>query len=346
MNLLDPQRSSRHDWVVWTILSIIGVYTEYCYLMILSAQVFCLLLTYRINRRLATSFGLVAVSFLPLLPLMLSNLAYDRQADMPVQLTFEGLVPFFFAADSNRYGEVWCSFGLLVLLGLVVVLGGMSILERRDRFTGYLLLQLILPLGLYFGVGALVLHWRMPPYQNRQFLVILPTIFLLAMLGLQWGRRRFPLWAGYGLVGVVSLLILASAVVGLERYGTITKSSEGLAVLAVRQRLGVDEAVVSVHYYLSAAAGFYLARECDLYTWPQQTENGYFFDDKQFILNGQTEVQPHFPLSDIRAHSSVWILRDWRETSDVLPILVQGCQITFQQLFGRFEILQLKQCQP
>ena len=346
MNLLDPQKSSRQDWVIWTILSIIGIYTDYCYLMILAVQAFCLLWTYRINRRLATAFGLVAVSFLPLMPLLLSNLASDLQSDIPVPLTFEGLVPFFFAGDPNRYGEVWFSAGLSVLLGLVVVLGGMSVLERRHRFGGYLLLQLILPLGLYFGIGTFIFHWRMPAYQNRQFLVILPALFLLAMLGLHWGRRRFPLWIGYGLAGGVSLLILAAAVIGLERYETETKSPEGLAVLAVRQRLAADEAVVSLQYYLSASAGFYLARGHDLYAWPQQTENGFFFDDKLVMLSGQTEVQPRFPLSAIRAHPSVWILRDWREMPEVLPILVQGCQITFQQLFGRFEILQLTQCQP
>ena len=219
-------------------------------------------------------------------------------------------------------------------------------LTPRDRFGGYLLLQLILPLGLYFGIGTFIFHWRMPAYQNRQFLVILPTIFLLVMLGLQWCRRRLPLWLGYGLVGGVSLLILAAAVIGLERYETITKSPEGLAVLAVRQRLGADDAVVSLQYYLSASAGFYLASGHNLYAWPQQTENGYYFDDKLVMLSGQTEVQPRFPLSAIRAHPSVWILRDWREMPEVLPILIQGCQITFQQLFGRFEILQLKQCQP
>jgi hypothetical protein len=345
-NLLDPQKSSRQDWAVWTVLSMIGVYTAYCYLMILAVQAFCLLWTYRLDRRLAAAFGLGAVSLLPLVPLLLSNLGSDLQAAMPVPLTFPDVVEFFFADDPNRYGVVLNPAILSALLGLVVVLGGISAFERRDRFRGYLLLQLIFPLALYFGIGTILLHWRMPAYQNRQFLVLLPSLFLLTIVGLQWCSRRFPIWAGYGLAVGVSILILTAAIVGLERYETMTKSPEGLAVLAVRQRLGADDAVVSLHNYLSSAAGFYLAQGCDLYAWPQQMENGYFFDDKLFILSGQTEVQPRFPLSAIRAHSSMWILRDWREIPAVLPILVQGCQMDFQQLFGRFEILKLTHCQP
>ncbi len=345
-NLLDPQKSSRKDWVVWTILSIIGVYTAYCYLMILTVQAFCLLWTYRINRRLGAAFGLGVVSLLPLVPLLLSNLGSDLQAAMPVPLTFPNVVELFFADDPNRYGVVLNPAILSALLGLIVVLGGIFAFEQRDRFTGYLLLQLIFPLGLYFGIGTTLLHWRMPAYQNRQFFVLLPSLFLLTIVALEWCSRRFPLRMGYGFAGLLCLLILAVSVLGLERYESITKSPEGLAVLAVRHHLGMNEAVVSLNYYLSTAASFYLARECDQYAQPQQTEKGYFFDDTMIILNGQTEVQPRFPLSAVRAHSSVWVLRDWREAPEAMPLLVQGCQIAYEQIIGRFEILKLTQCLP
>jgi len=345
LSLLDPQKSSRRLWFAWGIFSIIGIYIAYSYLLVLLVQAGCLILAYRVNRRMITTLGLVVLGLFPLPPIMLSNLTRDLQAvNTDTPLTFIGLVQALLAGGQARYGLFWGSIWLPILFGLLAVLGLWALFERRNIFAGYIILQVVFPLGMYFLVGAFFFHWRMPNYQSRQFLVLLPAFFLWVVLGLDWCARHLLLCIKYSVVIIVSIILLTASLAGLERYWTITKSPEGLATQLVRQYLEPGEAVVSLHYSLTAAASFYLTHESKIYTAPQPVGSDYLFDDNPLLLIGQVKLNPRFSLATVRAHPGVWILSDTRWDRTVRNILIQDCRITVQQMFGPFEVVRIEQC--
>ena len=117
---------------------------------------------------------------------------------------------------------------------------------------------------------------RLPLYESKQFMVLLPSLFVLVALGIHQVQQLPPAWFGQMLALSICALVAYGSYASLQRYWTTPKSPEGLAVLAVRDRVRASDAVVSLYYSLDAAISFYLP-EASLYTKPLKSSDDYLF---------------------------------------------------------------------
>ncbi len=347
---------SRRQWMLWGAVSVMGVYLGYSYLLVFAAQALFLLWHFRRDRGVWITLTLASLGIAPLIPLLLKNLSNDINTvfiNIPLNVRF--MLAALLAGEPARYGFFWGSVALPVLIGLPALVGAVKLMggragggtpPLRGKFGAYLLLQIMIPLIVYFVIIDRLLHIEMPNYQSRQFFVILPALFLLVAHGFQTLHARLPKWVSNVYVVAALLVIAAGSLFALADYWNTTKSPEGQAARLVRAQLQPGDAVVSLGNSLDAAAGYYLPPGTPIYLAAQLTNNGYRFDDNPLILREQVERAHPFSLEDVRAHPRIWILSDNRHVHPVVPLLTGGCLITLDELFPPFEVILVKHCAP
>jgi len=328
----------------WSLLTLVGLASAYNYLMVMGVQI--AYLAWRLRRK-QHSLAFVVITGLYAVPFLL--LAYSALLQEVNHTAHVAPLNMWHAAQSllAGYGTPIVQIGLPVLLTGLALMGIWRTIRQPAGFMLYLLLQLILPVWLYFGFVSPVLNIHMPIYQGRQFLVLLPSFFVLIaggfqqikdMLGATWGRLAtfslcgMALWMSWG---------------GLEGYWAYHKSPEGEAVLAVRSQLGTEDAIVSLHHAIDAALSFYLP-ERPVYTKLTLTPEGICgFSSSTSILWGQPIGRV---LTDsfatIRQHPRLWVLTCENAGQDIYLALTQGCMHMARWDYSNCQVDLVKRCMP
>ncbi len=342
--LLDPKNDSRLTWAVWGLAGLFGIYAHYSYFFVLGVQAAFLFWLHRFRRSFIFALAILALLCLPLLGWLGPQFA-GRLDDTHLQaLTLPWVLQTLVAADPARYGRFWGTSVMAWTFGGAALLGLVRQLQKRDRFGVYLLAQILVPLIGFFVIGTGFLGLHLPNFQSRQFLVLLPAIFLWALLGLGWAFRRLPAPAGAGLLLTVSLAWGAAGWNGLEQYWRQDKSPEGRAVVNMRQQIDSGDAVVSLHHSTSYALGRYLPDWPAVFAFPQQIEGTWYFDENRFFLGANFFPDPLFPLEDVKAHPRIWLLSHRSGFADLPDLLADGCRTESQAAAGPFALTLIVDC--
>lgn len=338
-------RNTLWTWSIWSLLSILGFYTAYSYLIIFMSQAVFLVGMYKRERALFLSLFVIIVSIAALSPALLVNVRQDlQQAATADPLTLGVLAQALLAADPARYGLHWWSFGLPAVLSLLALFALAAARDTRQVFQWYLIAQVVVPLAVWFGIASPFLGWHIPSSKSRQFAVLIPAFLLLVTSGLWWCIEQTRTWLRYSLTAIICMLVVTASAAAINEYWATTKSPEGLVVQAIQQQSRPDEPIISLHYSLDAAASFYLTGTRQVYNAPQQTDTGYQFDENLLILSGQTQRRPRISIAEVRSHPSFWVINDTRRDPDVRDALIQGCTLDRRELIGPFEALHVAQC--
>jgi hypothetical protein len=215
---------------------------------------------------------------------------------------------------------------LAALLALALA-GAWPVRRRLPPLAWLCLAQIGLPLLGFYGLAAPIfaIHAQ-PPLIIKAFISLQPAIYLLAGLGA--GRLLAPPARRYGaaLLGAAGALLVAGGGPNLGRYWSVSKSPEAELVLAVGGRLQPGDVVVSGHYSLSAALGYY-APAAAVYTGPVEVagETRYSRSTQVLLIPSMqppADVRPE----TIRAARRIWLLSyDGWPLSQPFAALMSAC---------------------
>ena len=208
-----------------------------------------------------------------------------------------------------------------------------------DSRLVYFILQVTLPISAFFTLSPFF-GIRLPPAEAKQFIVLLPVFLVLIASGI----AELHHWLGYRNGSLLAITICGVMILlnttGLQSYWSNPKSIEGLAVLGVNEKLQAGENIVSLHYSLNYALGFYTP-DAPIYLNPKKDGNSYKYQlASSEIPNLWREAE------DIRASGKFWILAHVNAYREPIASLISGCQIIDQETFsvrnGAFEIMKVE----
>lgn len=336
-----------HSWWPWitlTFLSITGFWLSYSYLLIMGMQVVCLMFVFHLARRTLLFAIALAVGCAPLVALAAATLSgTEERLKHTSTVTITSLMQMLLAGDRLRYGINWPHLWIPPMLVLLMCAGLWSMLRRTDRLVTYHGLQVVLPLAGFFLVGVAILGIGLPDFEWKQFVVLMPSIFVLIALGLQQIQRSLRGRLGASIVCAVCLFVSGASLVNVKRMWSITKSPEGLAVQYVRSNLHQDDAILSLHYSLNAAASFYLKGE-PLFTDPLRTGEDILFSRTPSVLYDLAPIQRSASLANLGSYARIWVLSRANQPPPVEQALIRECTTIQQQDFTPFRVVLLGDC--
>jgi hypothetical protein len=337
-------------WIAWTVTSLLGLYTEYSYLMVAGTQLAFLGLFN--HRRVAWWLASIIVigGLALLLPFMSGSLVnFNLHYASAEALTFWRTMQSMLAGEPLRYGfSPTHTVFPLVVLGLCMA-AAVRTFRLGDNRLVYYVLQVALPMGLFFAFGP-VLGIGLPLHQTKQFLALMPALLVLMAAGLaelsHWLGARSGLLVAIVLCG--ALLVLNA--LGLQAYWTNPKSPEGLAVLKLGDYRQPGEKVVSLHYATNYALEYYTSG-LPVYIDPEPEGEAYRYrlTESGRILDLPAASPGQSGTGEIRASGKFWVLAHAALYREPMASLTSGCQILAQETFPArntsFELIKVE-CPP
>jgi hypothetical protein len=360
-----PQQRSR--WLTYTLVSLLGLYINYSFVLVVGVQLLYMFLFLQLYRRTLIYGCLILSIFVPIAVIgSRAMVSIASGSSNGSALTAIQAVQSLLGGDLARYGLSWTHSWLAAMV-CILLLAGLWAGYRQGIFvtTTYYALQIAVPFIGFFGFLSPVLHINLPLSEAKNFMFVLPPVFVLAAQGIQqlvdYTRRNVTskqaigassaaayvdaraVFIGIGLLGAYASLIYASGL-NLQRYWNTTKSPEGLAVLDVRDHILPDDIIISEHYSLDAALSFYLP-DVPHYTKPQFSSGSYLFSQSLSILHARPIEQASIPLNTIIGkHPRIWLLSLAPSDAKLVKKLGQFCALGSQQLFGPFRVTLLENC--
>jgi hypothetical protein len=328
----------RSVWIRYGLVSLLGLYASYSFVLVVAAQLAFLFLFARVWRMTLLYTIALGLLCLPLAYLFFQSVPTVSSIHAGVESDLAAFLQVLVAA--TPMGFVFFGGQLMVAMGLsLVVVSAATDRRNYHRPFVYCLLQVLTPFILFWCVLTPFLNIPLPLAESRQFIVVLPALYILVSYGFQtWRRIHYPVFITILTVSLFCLVALASYV-SLARYWNQGKSPEGQAVLTLRQQVRPEDAVVSLHHSLDAALSFYLP-DLEVFTRPVLAESGFLFSHSTVL-----DQSPAFsPDAEAFAHKRIWLLVDRRRSSAVEETFVSHCQVTERQIFQPFEKLLLEEC--
>lgn len=321
--------SDRRRWALYAALAGVGLFTSYSFLMIVGVQLPVVLWAVRRERRA----WLLALALLGLLAAqaalgvgVLAGIAAEHATSRALLL--KEIVQSLVAGDVFRYGSFWPHRYTVLLLGGLAALGGWRLVRAAPRWQRlYPLAQFAAPLAAYGLVLSPLLDVNLPNYETRQFLVLLPALYLLAAHGLAQVWAGLPRPAAWVVGLALSAVVLAGSVQGLGRYWAGTRSPEGQAVRFLAPQLAPGDAVVALDYFSASAVRYYLPDQL-LFMRPTLTPAGLHFWQATGPMryHDDTDVAD-VPLAVVRDHPRFWVLSVPGRLEEHVAVILAGCQV-------------------
>jgi 4-amino-4-deoxy-L-arabinose transferase-like glycosyltransferase len=338
-------------WLGLIAVSLVGLHSGYNYALILGIQGCFLLAFWGRSRFFWLYAGSMAGGLLMLLP-FLGSLAHNaaQHASISAPLNLPLLSQSLLAGEPLRFGLSWPHIWIPLMMVTITIIGCVSILwpKRSSAANLYLVVQLFLPLLLFFAAAAPLFDLRLPAGESKLFMLLLPVFYALAAPGFQ----KIFQWAGFRpalvLVGVLFAFVLAGSLSSLNDYWSSSKSPEGQAVRYLRQNYQEGDVVISLHHSLNAAMAYYLP-QADLYTYPLVEDGSYWLSQAVGVLRlprSMVASTPRTPLEEVRAHPRIWLLSKISYPLDFTQALLAECTTQLDREYYPFRAVLMSSCQP
>jgi uncharacterized membrane protein len=343
--------SPRLRWLVLAALTLLGCYVGYSYLSVALVQGFWVWWTERESRAARRTLIAIGVGLAPLLLVAVRTLSSMVAEGASQPLLLRDLFAALLAGDTARYGSYWGHFWLPLVFGVLALAAAWRLSRHPSPLALYYPLQVLAPVAGYFLVVGPLLSIAMPIFQSRQFIPLLPALYVLAAAGLDhlWAAARGqvsrplrPLAAVSGVT--LSALAVFASLAGVGRYWAESKSPEGQMARYVRDHLRPDVTVISLHYSLDGAFSAYPI-ENRLYTKPLGPPPETMFSDSLSITRaGWTTLTRPYTVGDVAQSSSRWVLWLAGENEDWAAALTAGCGVIDEAAFGPFRAAEVEGC--
>jgi mannosyltransferase len=305
------RRSSPGDWAIYALLAAIAGQLHYVNVILVGAQLGALLLLALLDRAamgrtLRGAAAVVLIVGLALGPFMLGVHASGRewsgwrqpQATLQFLSTMQTM-----AAGDARFAPSWARTAAL----LALTTGAALALLRRQNWR--VLLPHVLMLAFVIAVAFVLLPLAgvpAPAYEERPFLLVLPSALLLFSVGVRHllARRRTLPWG----VGLVAVLAVTSAA-GLRGYfGGFVKSPEGILAQHIAAAARPGDIALGDAYSVDAALHLY-APALPVYSYRGELDgHSRFAENASPVMNREAETHL-VDLEAILAAPRIWLLQ-------------------------------------
>jgi len=229
----------------------------------------------------------------------------------PVAISF-GSTWMTLVSGESRYVPQTARLVGLVAFAVLALLGAVDLARRKPDVLLLALAAMAVPFAFVF-LGLPALGHVVPPYEERQFIVSLPPMLLLAaagwdrLLGLIGSVRGKTIYIG--LAAALALALTAANAVALQRYyfSGFLKNLDVLPVGYLNARAGAQDVVVANSHSIALSLKYHGNHVADYVAKPRQTEGGWQFSRALSIIDfdpGQWTVA----LPEVLAHRHVWLV--------------------------------------
>jgi hypothetical protein len=323
----------------------LGIWISYSFVMVVGIQIVYLTLVLRRWRYILSYAGMIVATCLPLMVVSVATLRStqaDFSASTPISPRY--LIETVLAGDPLRYGLFWPHTWVPIGLGLLAFLGLWRTARRGGHGGLYYALQAILPLSGFFLIGGPLLQVILPMFEWKQFLVLLPSFLVFVALGIDQLQEHRLGQIGSILVLTICAIVVYGSGLSLQRYWTTTKSPEGLAAMFVRDRLKPGDAVVSLHYSLTAALSFYVPSD-DIFANPTKAKAGFVLSRSSSVLPDGLDATKHDATpATIRHYPQIWLMSSTSTDETLRNSLVEHCVQVSRQDFPPFQVQLVRDC--
>ena len=333
---------NRRSWIGFGITSFVGLYVSYSYALVIAPQIVALFFVLRQWRKTLLLGLALALCGIPFFYLFFQSIPAVSQQHAATASPLLPAVMGLLGGEPVRYGFFWGHWAITAVLATAFLSAFLS-RKHLDAIFVYHVLQLALPILLFWGILIPFFHISMLLSEAKQFMVVLPSFFMLVGYGFQTWRHKFSVPIGNGLVIVACLAVISVGLFSLSRYWSQGKSPEGTAVLALRKQIQPGDAIVSLHHSLNAAVSFYLP-DATAYTKPRREAEGFVFANSTNVVRVAEPSLVSIPETAVLQHERLWLLTDSRADSDAAGMLLDRCQIRHEATYAPFVIRLLKQC--
>ena len=338
----------KRAWIGLALLTVVGLYSSYSYFIIAAIQMAYLVVCFPKLRLLYLYLAIIIVSILPLTLPMLLSMSNTLQKNLDTQaLTILRITQSLLAGEPVRYGLAWYHTWMPLILGICTVPGIWICLNKSAKGTVglYFVIQLLLP-PIVYSLGAGVANIQLPLSESKQFISLLPSLFIIVSAGLYFFQHRLPQFAFVSIAGVMIGLVATGSIMGIMRYWSITKSPEGLAAQHVMERVQDGDVVVSTHYSLDFALSFYYPKD-NVYVGPRVVGDRMTFSGISVETTNPEDLpaESHqLDLESIRAYPRLWVLTRPHVTQSVDMQISTGCDRLDTWDFPPFQVELLANC--
>jgi mannosyltransferase len=201
------ERPSRTNILLYTVTSVLSVYTHFFAALVLAAQWLSLALLKPRPRVRKAIFGAAAVIGLLLVPLVIVAMAHPNEADWQPRPTPRAVLDLFYALTGSSPGR----YATLLLRAYFVACVGALIVGIK-RFSvapfsfsawryGFLLVWLVAPVALALGISIIK-----PIFISYYLIILLPPLVLLAGVGIS----KIPVESGVALALCIFVAMAAN----------------------------------------------------------------------------------------------------------------------------------------
>jgi uncharacterized membrane protein len=343
----NQSKSNSLWWISLILISFAGLYSSYSYLLIVGIQGIFLLIFYykKINFLLYASILLFSVFGLAPFTASLSKtneIHYETENILGLSRMVQSLI----AGEPVRYGIDWPHTIVPIILTLFAFVGSAYLIAKKSPFGLYLVIQTILPALLFFSIVAPFINLRLPLPESKQFMVLLPSFFVLVAVGVGEISNLFKKRVGSIASTVLILIVVFGSYHELYKYWTITKSPEGHVVLFSREYYQDSDILISLHYSTNASIDFYIPG-AKIYTYPHKGEHGYTFSTDISVLHIPRIIIPDFKrpnLEQVRRNSRIWLYTYFNNDPQVIEEITYGCKPVLEEKYFPFSAILFEDC--
>ncbi|MGB0387239.1 MAG: glycosyltransferase family 39 protein [Ardenticatenaceae bacterium] len=330
--------------LAYLLILMIGLYSSYSFVMIAGVQLIYIIIVLK-KRKLGLLCALILfIVYLPMIDValdVLTNVAQKHEESAFINLYEMSLallgVKYQRFEDYEMYFVSICLL-LLVIAGLVNtkwVLG--------EKFIIYCIMQVVLPILLIFGLVIEILGMNLPPYEFRQFVIILPAFFVLVSAGMHH-INRYGNRVTFTLTMTLYVLMLIACWSSINTYWNNYKLYAHVPIQALVEQWRDEDAVVSLHYRSNAFLSFYLP-DAQPYSVPKKISDEYMFARTNLFvpLPSKKRIHPH-SVKEIHNHKRIWVVYGRNMDDELKSALSTGCSSWKEQNFGEYMLILIEGC--
>lgn len=335
----------KQDLLVYLLILIIGLYSSYSFVMIAGTQLVYIIVVLK-KRTLGLLSGLILfVVYFPMIEValnVLTSVAEKHQESPLINLYDMSLA--LLGVKYHRYEDHQMYFVFICLLLLVIAALVNTKWVLSQKLMIYCIMQIVLPILLIFGLIIGILGIKLPPYEFRQFVIILPAFFVLVSGGMHHIHKY-----GNHLIFTVSMtlyvLMLIACSSSINRYWNTYKFYAPLPIEALTTQWQDEDAVVSLHYRSNASLSFYLPN-VQPYSLPKKISDEYIFARTNLFVPLPNIKPIHaYSVKEIHNHKRIWLLYYHDINQDLIEELSTGCSLSKEQNFDGHMLVLMEGCE-
>lgn len=330
---------SRRALLALVATALAGLYLGYFFVLVAGVQALALLALRR-WRAAAIYCGALAVLGAPAAFFFFSAIPEVAAKHSEAATSLLQFVQILVGGDGVRFGFAWWHPLLLALLGLPALAGASA--ARRDPALAYHAAQVFLPIAAFWLLLVGILGVGLPLDEAKQFMVLLPSLFVLVAAGFDLTTRRLPARAGAAFVVAVCAVAVAAGVASSARAWAVGKSPEGAAAMAV-VAAPPGEGRIFLAYSPADVFRFYHPGEA-FFAYPEQTAAGW---ELYAFPHDGPGPPPRVAAATVLADPRLRLVYDSRRADAGLDWLRSHCaEETPAGGYGPFVVVELAGCAP